>query len=301
MAAVVAAPLPSPRAVITSIVDSATPDARPALLTLHALFPAALLPALDLLDRGLVTKLKTPTPRTGAKGQPDTDGIETHPQSERSVTSRLPGQGLQPQDLDVDVDPEPPPLSQFSTAHAILASSQQQQRYQNPHSTNPAPTVATSTSAPSNQTQEQSPSTETGLYIVRSAQTPTQHRTSSTSSFTAPGLGGSTYEVRLNAWNCSCAAFTFAAFPANRSSGRPSVNPPGGAAVIADAELEDLASKAGLFGGLGVDMPVCKHLLACVLAERGRDVTGEASFARYVEEKVVSFEEIAGWAAGWGD
>jgi hypothetical protein len=34
------------------------PDARPLLLTLHVLFPNLLLPALDLLDRNLVTRLQ---------------------------------------------------------------------------------------------------------------------------------------------------------------------------------------------------------------------------------------------------
>lgn len=36
---------------------------------------------------------------------------------------------------------------------------------------------------------------------------------------------------------------------------------------------------------------VCKHLLACVLAER---------IGGYVEEREVVREEMAGWAAGWG-
>jgi len=38
------------------------------------------------------------------------------------------------------------------------------------------------------------------------------------------------------------------------------------------------------------DVPLCKHLLACVLVERWRGV----------EERVVGREEMAGWAAGWG-
>jgi hypothetical protein len=52
-----------------------------------------------------------------------------------------------------------------------------------------------------------------------------------------------------------------------------------------------------LFGGLtlGTDTPVCKHLLACVLVEHC------AGFAHLVEERNVSIEELAGWAAGWGD
>ena len=45
---------------------------------------------------------------------------------------------------------------------------------------------------------------------------------------------------------------------------------------------------------LGEDVPVCKHLLACVLAER---VEGLGDF---VEERIVVREELAGWAAGWG-
>jgi hypothetical protein len=51
------------------------------------------------------------------------------------------------------------------------------------------------------------------------------------------------------------------------------------------------------FGGLtlGGDIPVCKHLLACVLVEYC-DL-----FAGFVEEREVSVEELAGWAAGWAD
>lgn len=45
---------------------------------------------------------------------------------------------------------------------------------------------------------------------------------------------------------------------------------------------------------VGEDVPVCKHLLACVLAER---VEGLGAF---VEERIVVREELAGWAAGWG-
>lgn len=45
---------------------------------------------------------------------------------------------------------------------------------------------------------------------------------------------------------------------------------------------------------LGEDVPICKHLLACVLVER----TG--LFAGFVREREVGVEEWAGWAAGWG-
>ena len=86
------------------------------------------------------------------------------------------------------------------------------------------------------------------------------------------------YEVRLDAWSCSCPAFTFAAFPAISAD----VIGEGGGCVI---------------GGLtrGSDMPVCKHLLACVLVEHCK------MFSHFAVEREVSTEEMAGWAAGWGD
>jgi len=49
----------------------------------------------------------------------------------------------------------------------------------------------------------------------------------------------------------------------------------------------------GLSRGAGA-APVCKHLLACVLVERCE------VFAGCVDEREVSVEELAGWAAGWG-
>lgn len=102
------------------------------------------------------------------------------------------------------------------------------------------------------------------------------------------------YEVRLQAWNCSCAAFAFAAFTGEWQG-------------ITEIEKERIAMNSegridgeevpggGGWGGhtLGHDVPICKHLLACILAER---VEGLAAF---IEEKLVSEEEMAGLAAGW--
>lgn len=59
-------------------------------------------------------------------------------------------------------------------------------------------------------------------------------------------------------------------------------------------------NESWVFGGmsLGEDgvPPVCKHLLACVLVDRCKGLFGAC-----VEERRVSVEEAAGWAAGWGD
>ncbi|KAF2097394.1 hypothetical protein NA57DRAFT_77651 [Rhizodiscina lignyota] len=114
------------------------------------------------------------------------------------------------------------------------------------------------------------------------------------------------YEVRLDAWNCSCPAFAFAAFPStldedsdtehlNRSSGGARV-----AAAISGTTCEPCSATGGdtwLFGGLSrgdTTPPVCKHLLACVLVDRCK------MFSSFLDSKTVSVEEAAGWAAGWG-
>jgi hypothetical protein len=119
--------------------------------------------------------------------------------------------------------------------------------------------------------------------------------------------------VRLKAWNCSCPAFAFAALPVdaaengNRDGGFAededddvgyglSGNRSNATTATATHDGEDEIAWLG-FGGLtrGKDVPVCKHLLACVVAERCQ------GFEQLVEEKEVGVEEVAGWAAGWGD
>lgn len=120
---------------------------------------------------------------------------------------------------------------------------------------------------------------ETRLYMVRSAQQH-NHRNSNYEHVNY-------YEVRLQAWSCSCPAFIFSAFPASVSeSGR---------------EVEDhddqMKQTEWLVGGLtrGEDMPICKHLLACLLIEHC------SAFSHFVQEREVSMEELGGSAAGWFD
>lgn len=160
----------------------ASPEVRNLFLTLYALFEKELLPALDLLDRGLVSRLKVP--------------------------------------------------------NANLR-----------------------------------------LLLVRSAQ---EHN-----SRNAAYEHVNYYEVRPDAWSCSCPAFTFAAFPATQQH----------ADELSGGKRKATNGNGCLLGGFscGTDLPVCKHLLACVLVERSE------MFAYFVDEREVSAEVIAGWAAGWGD
>lgn len=208
--------LSSPRQFVTALVSSLpksgendTPrdlaSSKQALLTLHVLFPNELLPALDLLDRGLVTQLQCLAPEA-----PERDETE------------------------------------------------------NADDTTPAG-VALRT------------------YCVRSSQ---QSSSRNASRFRNAAYEHTTYyEIRLEAWSCSCPAFAFSAFPATAST--PTVETP----------AKHLPTGEWLFGGLtrGVDLPVCKHLLACALVEHS------SLFSHAIEKRTVSLEEKAGWAAGWGD
>ncbi|KAI4715423.1 hypothetical protein E4T48_08398 [Aureobasidium sp. EXF-10727] len=120
------------------------------------------------------------------------------------------------------------------------------------------------------------------VYYVRSAQ-----QSSSNSRYRDPVASTAHYEVRTSSWSCSCPAFVFSAFPAAAASADDEEQE----AVTVEAEEQEW-----MVGGLslGKDVPMCKHLLACVLAERA------APFGGYVKTREVSVEELAGWAAGWG-
>jgi len=235
---------PTSRAFVTNIVstissipttsDSPNPlknvdgKAKELFLTLHVLFPNELLPALDLLDRGLISRFSVAGTDAGDKNGIHNDAL---------------------------------------TAENVFDATQ------------------TESTVPRNH-----------VYYVRSA----QHRPQpSNSRYSARSYDptATNYEVRLTAWNCSCPAFAFSAFPSSLDD----------ASSTAYDKHHDLSSAAklqskrgeGAGGGVGgLDLsdrfPICKHLLACVLSERC------AMFHGCVEQKTVSVEELAGWAAGWG-
>lgn len=249
--------LPQPRAVLTSLLQGLTsqtaqnppppqnsraasihphtqnpnplkllpPSSRTLLTTLHVLYPSLLLPALDLLDRRLVTRvlvLDAPSPSADEAEQAQLDA---------------------------------------------KASS---------------------------------------FHLVRSAQQ--QRRGRRGEDAAGGGGGGLTYVVRAASWSCDCAAFAFGAFPVDGGESSYHIS------SADDDDDDDAAGKGdenresrGLrweFGGLSLDgraveeggvgaggVPCCKHLLACVLAERW------SILGSYVEERQVAREEAAGLIA----
>ncbi|KAI0472228.1 hypothetical protein F4859DRAFT_97563 [Xylaria cf. heliscus] len=216
------------------------PAYRSILTTLHVLYPSTVLPALDLLDRRLVTRVIL-----------NRDAAQ-HPTSVQDATitsaQESPAEGEIP---NLQEDNKPPPLPLY--------------------------------------------------HLVRSVQPQSQRRQKSTSS-----SGGRVYTVRLESWNCTCAAFAFSAFPPLPSPTfsstsehgyqiHPAADTHGDDDAMSSSDRED-TDWTWEFGGLSADgkggaggVPCCKHLLACVLAERWGSVLGG-----YMEERVVGREEGAG-------
>jgi hypothetical protein len=128
------------------------------------------------------------------------------------------------------------------------------------------------------QQAEGTTATEPLVYFLRSAQ-----QTTSNSRF-RDAMAIPYYEVRTRSWNCSCPAFAFSAFPA-------------AAEDDFDEEIHGAEEERPewTFGGIsrGKAVPVCKHLLACVLVERVEALKGRMAVSE------VTKEELAGWAAGW--
>jgi hypothetical protein len=289
--------LPSSRRFVTQLVDSLsappqvsgeaiTPASNPLnhvsdntrkqLLTLQVLFPNEFVPALDLLDRSLVTRFRIVDGSELAATAPNVHGhladAQVEQNAEQSVrnTAETMHDGATTLPIAEDL-PEVEGSAQTSlntTYDHRRAHVDEQAQY------------------PTTQSQDT-------IYYVRSAQQRSSRFGSSYDTSTS-------YEVRLHAWNCSCPAFAFAAFPAAHSE--PSVfthNVEGMQDVLAKQTRRDKMAEGWLFGGmsLGDGMPpVCKHLLACVLVERCGGL-----FGGFVEERNVGLEEAAGWTAGWGD
>ena len=120
------------------------------------------------------------------------------------------------------------------------------------------------------------------VYYVRSSQRSSRH---------ASVDMGTSYEVRVRAWNCTCPGFAFAAF-----SGAAGADYDSSQEFVEEAASERGEDKGERWGGFGLgnEVPLCKHLLACALADRCKRFEG------FVEEKVVGRDEMAGWAGGWG-
>jgi hypothetical protein len=123
--------------------------------------------------------------------------------------------------------------------------------------------------------------------------------TSSAASESSRGVPEKYYEVRLRAWNCTCPAFILNTFRNNPGFSF------GDDATFHGDENEEMIEhhdEHWLGGTLTRILtqnsapPICKHLLACILATRCPGLFGGG----LLERVDVDQNELAGWAAGWG-
>ncbi|KAF2016454.1 hypothetical protein BU24DRAFT_422798 [Aaosphaeria arxii CBS 175.79] len=279
-----------------NILHSATEEDKKQFLTLHVLFPNEFLPALDLLDRRLVTRHRICRPQGEAAATAPHPSNNDDDEAQTGTRARNRPSSLTAPAAQDDRD-EPYVDAEMGGTRAVVQGVMDE----SVQSSTAAPTTTTTNvdeiltkpraSAPEEE-QVRGVRGEGGrendtVYYVRSAQPQKPSRSFDPTPTT-------TYEVRLQAWNCSCPAFAFAAFPP--------VHPEPAVMSFDDNNDEGVdgedAGAGWSFGGmsLGDGMPpVCKHLLACMLAERC------PSFGAFVETREVSVKEAAGWAAGWGD
>ena len=117
-----------------------------------------------------------------------------------------------------------------------------------------------------------------------------------------------TYAVHLDAWSCSCAGFALDAFAhydgaaaqEGHASTPPAASPQQPGPMEQQPQRTQAAGQGWLFGGMssdgrpghGEDVPCCKHLLACLLAETWGSLLGTR-----VDEKRATREEMAGMMA----
>jgi hypothetical protein len=266
------------------------------LLALHVLFPNELLPALDLLDRRLVTRFRIRRGQDYRLNEAASSGRIV-----RTVASTAPLLSHGPNEEDVvaqsddDYSGGAVKASAYDAALTHSIDQMGPDAYMADAAHAEGETERENSIAKEGRNNAATPNANTAdaIYYVRSAQQRSSRYSASFDTITS-------YEVRLEAWNCSCPAFAFSSFPA--------IHPEPPVPVYNSAEpdptsyalkTETAGQYRWAFGGISIGegmAPVCKHLLACVVAERCAGLFGD-----FVEERDVSVEEAAGWAAGWGD
>jgi len=298
-------PLPQPRHLISQLISTirttnatttttpltnATPQTQQALLTLHILFPNELLPALDLLDRSLITRLEI---RDAAQHpQPDPRPLH-HLQRQDRLSDHLsaaPSAALGNSSHCSGTTPThagdaPPasPLRRPRTPSHPDGENHQASPHQ-PLSSRPLRLgLGDGSGALPHGPPAHAAASQRGGVVWRCYSGRSGH--ASLSRVVRAEQRAASYECRLDAWSCSCPAFSFAAFPASTPDQQ------------VQQHIENFHLGEAFFGGQTIsgDVPVCKHLLACALVEYGTALTD------MVERHTVSIEEIAGLAAGWAD
>ncbi|KAI5787099.1 hypothetical protein EDC01DRAFT_173311 [Geopyxis carbonaria] len=283
---------------------------RELMVSLHCLLPNMLLPALDLLDRGCVVRWvlepakeasaeeEAPTGKEGKGDAEDAEGqavgaVKLESTTEKAEEREEREEGDQageamdtdPPAADAGIKPEHPPSPAPSPP--------------SPHpSLHPPPPAASPLPPPP------PPPPEAPVYYIPSHPPPPPSAPKSGPRF--PTRLPPSYEVRPAPWSCTCAAFIFSAINTLTVSPVSPVSPPAssppetraGAGAGAEAGSGSEIGRGtahSIWGGASIGaVPVCKHLLAAVLAEHCGGV-----FEALVQTRYGSREEMAGLAVVW--
>ncbi|KAJ3577414.1 hypothetical protein NPX13_g3153 [Xylaria arbuscula] len=245
------------------------PAYRSLLTTLHVLYPTTLLPALDLLDRRLVTRIFLKDDLARHQNDIRTDPNLTVPVNEDPIC-------INQEDYESRCDDLP-------RYHLVRSAQPQSHRRQHQH-----------------QQQQQSSSSDQ-VYIVCLQ---SWNCTCAAFAFSAfPPLSAPSFPAGSEQQQQLAAGSAYHIFPASSNAQEEEVGRSGDIDVDVNVDDkddnnddDDAVDEPWEFGGLSTDgkdgtggVPCCKHLLACVLAERWHQVLGG-----YIEERVVSKEEGAG-------
>ncbi|KAJ8071046.1 hypothetical protein OCU04_001392 [Sclerotinia nivalis] len=309
------------------------------LMTLHVIFPPPLLlQALDLLDRGGVGRVVYWGEGDGVDhGDGDgsveegsrmyvSGGGDGGEEEDHGKGGRGEGMGVEEKSVhdagerenlgDGMIHDERKEISGDSRRNVVAPQS---------HIHLPDPTSSKPpSSSPPSPPPSKPKNNKITIYQVRSSQpskwnsnSAHSHSRSRSTSTSRPGIGThiesseNPHTIHLNAWNCTCAAFTYSSFPTSSSSfssppthpfpyassispipiPNPSNSPPKEHPQQAEAKTWQYGSHQTQNPQNSPDsqIPICKHILACLLAERWGDVLG-----MYVRERVVGREEMAG-------
>lgn len=110
------------------------------------------------------------------------------------------------------------------------------------------------------------------------------------------------YEVRLDSWNCTCPAFAAATLKLIMSESTPERQSGRGETRKQEdvARVDEDDRGTVLIGGVATKnealVPVCKHILAAALCDTSPDLFGAG-----MKTREVNVDELAAWAAGWGE
>ncbi|KAK4240267.1 hypothetical protein C8A03DRAFT_31655 [Achaetomium macrosporum] len=252
------------------------PFHRHLIITLHVLFPGMVLPALDLLERGFVCRMMS-----DHKDSKD-GGVM------KGGSTRVPGR----QARAGDGHGEGHDASSSASAQAQVPTSAEG----SPRGPGNAFYLVGSASAAAAAAQT---SMRERRRRKRRAESAGEAEGVGDIGSGMAAAGKKGYVVRLEAWHCTCAAFAFAAVQGEAVRPSWEVEPLEFGAEVGDMGAETEAEPEWSFGGMSLDgleagegVPVCKHLLACLLAERW-----SAALGRYVIERRAEREEIAGIVA----